>query len=80
MATLDQGTAAAGRAALAVDASTAWLNPAGMTRARTVPAPPRGRPIVIQSNFDVEPGTTTSGSCYSPNLIYAVGLNLIWRF
>lgn len=32
MATPDQGTAAAGRAALAVDASTAWLNPAGMTR------------------------------------------------
>ena len=31
MATPDQGTAAAGRAALAVDASTAWLNPAGMT-------------------------------------------------
>jgi long-chain fatty acid transport protein len=27
MATPDQGTAAAGRAALAVDPSTAWLNP-----------------------------------------------------
>jgi long-chain fatty acid transport protein len=32
MATPDQGTAAAGRAALGLDASTAWANPAGMTR------------------------------------------------
>jgi long-chain fatty acid transport protein len=61
MATPDQGTAAAGRAALGLDASTAWANPAGMTRLEQSQLLFGLGPLVIQSEFDVEPGTTTSG-------------------
>jgi long-chain fatty acid transport protein len=61
MATPDQGTAAAGRAALAADASTAWMNPAGMTRLDRSQLFLGVAPLVIQSEFDVEPGTTVSG-------------------
>jgi len=61
MATPDQGTAAAGRAALAVDASTAWLNPAGMTRLDQSQLLLGAGALVIQSEFDVAPGTTQSG-------------------
>src|SRR5262247_1580522 len=61
MATPDQGTAAAGRAALAVDASTAWLNPAGMTRLDRSQLLIGAGALVIQSSFDVAPGTTQSG-------------------
>ena len=61
MATPDQGTAAAGRAALGLDASTAWANPAGMTRLDQSQLLAGLGPLVIQSQFDVEPGTTTSG-------------------
>jgi len=61
MATPDQGTAAAGRAALALDASTVWLNPAGMTRLERSQLLLGAGAIVIQNNFDVEPGTTVSG-------------------
>lgn len=61
LATPDQGTAAAGRAALARDASTAWANPAGMTLLDRSQLLLGGGAIVIQSKFDVEPGTTTSG-------------------
>src|SRR5262245_61448990 len=61
MATPDQGTAAAGRAALALDASTAWLNPAGMTRLDQSQLLLGIGPLVIQSQFEVEPRTTTSG-------------------
>ena len=61
MATPDQGTAAAGRAALAVDASTAWLNPAGMTRLDRSQLLIGAGALVIQSEFDIAPGTTESG-------------------
>jgi long-chain fatty acid transport protein len=61
MATPDQGTAAAGRAALGADASTAWLNPAGMTRLDQSQLLIGAGPLVIQSSFDVKPGTTVSG-------------------
>jgi long-chain fatty acid transport protein len=61
MATPDQGTAAAGRAALGLDASTAWANPAGMTRLEQSQLLLGIGPLVIQSEFDVKPGTTTSG-------------------
>ena len=61
MATPDQGTAAAGRAALALDASTVWLNPAGMTRLDRSRLLLGAGALVIQNNFDVEPGTTVNG-------------------
>ena len=61
MATPDQGTAAAGRAALALDASTAWGNPAGMTRLEQSQLLIGAGALVIQSEFNVAPGTTNSG-------------------
>ena len=55
------GTASAGRAALASDASTAGTNPAGMTlldRTQLMTAPGA---LLPSTNFDVAPQTTTSG-------------------
>jgi long-chain fatty acid transport protein len=59
--TSDLGTASAGRAATAADASTAAANPAGMTlldRTQLMAAPGALLPF---TNFDVAPQTTTSG-------------------
>ena len=58
----DLGTASAGRAAMAADASTAAANPAGMTlldRSQLLGAAGALLPSV---NFDVAPQTTTKGS------------------
>ena len=55
------GTASAGLAALAADASTAASNPAGMTlldRSQLMTAPGA---LLPSTNFDVAPQTTTSG-------------------
>ena len=55
------GTASAGRAAMAADASTAATNPAGMTlldRSQLMTAPGA---LLPSTNFDVAPQTTTSG-------------------
>ena len=55
------GTASAGRAALASDASTAGTNPAGMTlldRTQLMTSPGA---LLPSTNFDVAPQTTTSG-------------------
>ena len=55
------GTASAGRAALASDASTAGTNPAGMTlldRTQLMTAPGA---LLPSTNFNVAPQTTTSG-------------------
>jgi long-chain fatty acid transport protein len=73
MATPDQGTAAAGRAALALDASTVWLNPAGMTRLDRSQLLLGAGAVVIQSTFDVDPGTTTSGGGASITTALPVG-------
>jgi long-chain fatty acid transport protein len=57
----DLGTASAGRAAMADDASTAAANPAGMTlldRTQLLTAP---GVLLPSTNFDVAPQTTTSG-------------------
>jgi long-chain fatty acid transport protein len=57
----DIGTASAGRAATAADASTAAANPAGMTlldRTQLMASPGALLPF---TNFDVAPQTTTSG-------------------
>src|SRR5208282_5919771 len=57
----DFGTASAGQAAMAEDASTAASNPAGMTlldRSQLMTSPGA---LLPSTNFDVAPQTTTSG-------------------
>jgi long-chain fatty acid transport protein len=61
MATPDQGTAVAGRAALGLDASTAWANPAGMTRLDQSQLLLGAGAVVVQSEFNTQAGTTESG-------------------
>lgn len=58
----DLGTAAAGRAALAEDASTAWGNPAGMTRLKGSQILFGLQPLIVTTEFDTGPQTTTSGT------------------
>ena len=58
----DLGTASAGRAALAEDASTAWGNPAGMTRLDGSQVLFGLQPIIVTSKFDPGSQTTTPGS------------------
>ena len=60
--TADLGTASAGRAALAADASTAFGNPAGMTRLEGSQLQLGLQPLVVTTEFDVGPQTTTSGT------------------
>lgn len=48
----DLGTASAGRAALAEDASTAWGNPAGMTRLDGTQVLVGLQPIIVTAEFD----------------------------
>lgn len=59
--TPDMGLAAAGRAASAKDASTAYTNPAGMARLDSTQFLLGAGAFVIQSSFDTAPGTTESG-------------------
>jgi long-chain fatty acid transport protein len=58
--TPDQGTAVAGRAAMARDASTAYGNPAGMSRLDTQYLVGAGA-LIIQSQFETESGTNVGG-------------------
>ena len=58
----DLGTAAAGRAALAEDASTAWGNPAGMTRLDGTQLLFGLQPIIATIEFDTGSQTTTPGT------------------
>ena len=60
-ATPDVGTASAGRAALANDASTAFGNPAGMTRLGSQLLFGL-QPLIVTTQFDVGSGTTVSGT------------------
>ena len=55
------GTASAGWAALAKDASTAFQNPAGMTRLDRSQLLVGAQPEIITSKFNSSPGTTTIG-------------------
>jgi long-chain fatty acid transport protein len=57
----DVGTASAGRAALANDASTAFGNPAGMTRLGSQ-ALFALQPLIVTTEFDIGPKTTISGT------------------
>jgi long-chain fatty acid transport protein len=57
----DQGTASAGRAAMAADASTAASNPAGMTLLDRSQLLVAGGALLPFTNFDVAPQTSTSG-------------------
>jgi long-chain fatty acid transport protein len=61
MATPDLGTAAAGRAALAEDAATAFGNPAGMTRLQTSQILLGAQAGYGISEFNRDGGTTVSG-------------------
>src|SRR5208282_2212861 len=57
----DLGTASAGRAAMASDASTAAANPAGMTLLDRSQLLGASGALLPSTNFDVAPQTTTSG-------------------
>lgn len=59
--TPDMGTASAGRAALAEDASTAFGNPAGMTRLDRTQAMVAVEVVAPSIHFDVDKGTTLHG-------------------
>jgi len=56
------GTAQAGSAALARDAETAWLNPAGMTRLASPTVMLSLMPVYLYTNFDPTAETTAIGS------------------
>ena len=56
------GTASAGWAAAAEDASTAFTNPAGMTRLDRSQLLVGAQPLIVTSEFDPSPATTFSGS------------------
>jgi long-chain fatty acid transport protein len=56
------GTASAGWAALAEDASTAFTNPAGMTRLDRSQLLVGAQPLIITSEFNPSPATTFSGT------------------
>ena len=58
----DLGTASAGRAAMAADASTAAANPAGMTLLDRSQLLVAAGALLPSTNFKVAPQTTTSGS------------------
>ena len=58
----DLGTASAGRAAMAADASTAAANPAGMTLLDRTQLLGASGVLLPSTNFDVAPQTTTKGS------------------
>lgn len=57
----DVGTAFAGLAARAEDASTAFSNPAGMTRLTGTQMLVGIQPLIIQAEFDPQAGTSTDG-------------------
>src|SRR5229473_2567568 len=57
----DLGTASAGRAAMAADASTAAANPAGMTLLDRSQLLIASGAMLPSTNFDIAPQTTTSG-------------------
>jgi long-chain fatty acid transport protein len=61
MATPDMGTASAGSASLAGDASTAFSNPAGMTRLEGSQVFVGLEAIIPYVKFDVQEGTNVSG-------------------
>ena len=58
----DLGTASAGRAAIAADASTAAANPAGMTLLDRTQLMGASGALLPSTNFDIAPETTTKGT------------------
>jgi long-chain fatty acid transport protein len=79
--TPDQGTAAAGRAAIAKDAFTAYGNPAGMSRLDTTQFLIGAGALIIQSEFETAPGTTVGGggSTLTSALPSLSGFYSAWR-
>jgi long-subunit fatty acid transport protein len=92
----DLGTAGAGRAALAADASTAGSNPAGMTRLDRSQMLGAVQGLYVNSRFDTQPSGFGGGDGdidqeggplngplkgdYDPNAIHFFAVNLIWKF
>ena len=58
----DLGTASAGRAAMAADASTAAANPAGMTLLDRSQLLVAAGALLPSTNFNISPKTTASGT------------------
>ena len=56
------GTSQAGQAAVAWDASTAWLNPAGLTRLDETELLAGAQVLNVSLEFDPDSRTTTTGS------------------
>lgn len=56
------GTASAGWSALAADASTAFTNPAGMTRLERSQLLVGAQPLIVDTEFSSKPGTTVPGN------------------
>lgn len=86
MGTPDLGTASAGRAALAADASTAGINPAGMTRLERPQMLVAFQGIYIDSKFNTEiaqfggdDGGNAGGFVPSGSLHYVHPLGSDWR-
>jgi long-chain fatty acid transport protein len=85
--TPEVGTAQAGVAARAQDASTAASNPAGMTRLDKMEIMGTLEPVITQVKFQPGPGTTTTGpngdgGIFLPSggLFYVQPLGKDWRF
>jgi long-chain fatty acid transport protein len=83
----DLGTASAGRAALAADASTAGANPAGMTRLDRSQMLAAFQGIFVNSRFDTEAATfdggdggNAGGFVPSGGLHYVHSLTPDWKF
>lgn len=86
MGTPDLGTAGAGRAALAADASTAGINPAGMTRLERSQVLIAAQGIYIDSRFDTKfatfggnDGGNAGGFIPSGSLHYVQSISPDWK-
>ena len=69
----DLGTASAGRAAMAADASTAAANPAGMTLLDRSQLLGASGALLPSTNFDLAPQTTTSGGGGNAGVFMPIG-------
>jgi long-subunit fatty acid transport protein len=77
--TPDQGTAAAGRAAMAKDAFTAYGNPAGMSRLDSTQFLIGAGALVIQSEFETERGTNVGGGGATLTNTYHWSIGAMYR-
>ena len=87
LGTPDLGTAGAGRAAMAADASTAGLNPAGMTRLERSQMLPAFQGLYINTRFDTEEaafgggdGGNAGGFVPAGSFHYVHSITPDWKF